>query len=359
MSCKNCNTCSVSEKRGCGTSTTFDWLYHIDSPSSENNHLVEVQFKGDRKDFYINKEGPLLTHGDLVAVQGDKSGHDVGKITMLGELVALQIKRKKRNTEKDPLKKIYRKATKGDIEKWKKIINKEQEILANAKKIIKSRELEMKLSDVEFQADDTKATFYYTADKRVDFRDLIKEYSRKFKVRIEMKQIGVRQEAAKLGGIGSCGRELCCSTWMTESPSVSTSAARYQQLSINPQKISGQCGRLKCCLNFELDSYVEALDDFPNTKIKLKTKKGEGRFIKLDVFKRKMFYFYPNFPGEMIAIKIKDVNEIITLNKKGVLPEELEEYRDLSEQDEARLKGSIPEDNIARFDKKKKKKKKR
>ena len=355
MSCGNCNTCSVSEKRGCGTSSTFDWLYQIDNPSSENKNLVEVQFKGDRKDFYINTEERHINKGDFVAVQAEKRGHDIGKITMKGDLVALQIKRKNRDVTKQPLKKIYRKATKSDIEKWEKTIKKESEVLAKAKNIINFLELEMKLSDVEFQADATKATFYYTAEKRVDFRPLIKEYSKEFRVRIEMRQIGVRQEAAKIGGIGSCGRELCCSTWMTGFPAVSTSAVRYQQLAINPQKISGQCGRLKCCLNFELDSYVEALSEFPNTKTRLKTKKGEGKMVKLDVFRKKIFYFYPKHPGDMIAINVKDVNKIISLNKKGVLPEKLEEYEDLGVQKEKDFKGEFVEYKINRFDKKNKK----
>ena len=253
MSCGSgggCSTCEVSENRGCGVSSVFDWLYQIDGPKSESSNFVEVQFKGDRKDFYINNESLDIKHGDIVAVEGDKFGHDIGKITMIGELTALQLVRKGRDITTNPLKSIYRIATENDLIKWKDAINQEGSILEKAKKIIENFKLEMKLSDVEFQGDNTKATFYYTADKRVDFRELVREYSSQFRLKVEMRQIGARQEAAKLGGIGSCGRELCCSTWMTEFPNVSTGAARYQQLSINPQKISGQCGRLKCCLNF-------------------------------------------------------------------------------------------------------------
>jgi cell fate regulator YaaT (PSP1 superfamily) len=203
---------------------------------------------------------------------------------MKGELVGLQIKRKNRNVEKNPIKKIYRIASEGDIERKEESRINEGKVLNQAKRIISDYKLEMKLTDVEFQADNKKATFYYTAEKRVDFRELIREFAKRFHVRIEMKQIGVRQEAAKIGGIGSCGRELCCSTWMTKFPSVSTTAVRYQQLSINPQKISGQCGRLKCCLNFELDGYVEALKEFPNTKIKLRSKQGDAKFIGVSPF---------------------------------------------------------------------------
>ena len=209
----------------------------------------------------------------------------------------------------------------------------------------------MKLTDVEFQADNKKATFYYTAEKRVDFRELIREFAKRFHVRIEMKQIGVRQEAAKIGGIGSCGRELCCSTWMTKFPSVSTTAVRYQQLSINPQKISGQCGRLKCCLNFELDSYVEALKDFPNTKIKLRSKQGDAKFVKLDVFKRRMFYFELNSFGEPIEMDVNAVQKIIALNKKGKTPINFENF--IVENKKNPLEDVVGKEDINRFDKKK------
>jgi cell fate regulator YaaT (PSP1 superfamily) len=361
MSCGSggCSTCEVSESRGCGVSSVFDWLYQIDSPNTENSNLVEIQFKGDRKDFYINSENLSIKHGDVVAVQGDKSGHDIGAITMIGELVALQISRKKRNTEKEPLKKLYRLASESDVEKQKQAIEREDGILEKAKRIIEDYKLEMKLADVEFQGDNTKATFYYTADKRVDFRELIREYSRQFGVRVEMRQIGVRQEAAKIGGIGSCGRELCCSTWMTEFPSVSTGAARYQQLSINPQKISGQCGRLKCCLNFELDGYTEALKNFPSNKAQLKTKKGTGKFAKLDVFKGVMFYFNSDSHGDLIELPIEGVKQIIELNKKGEIPSSFDEFTIEEKVVVVSFEDAMGQDNINRFDKKKPKNKKR
>ena len=356
MGCSNCSTCEVSEKRGSANSTVFDWLYQIEAPKSENSNLIEVQFKRDRKDFYINTENIDINSGDWVAVQGDKSGHDIGKISMKGELVALQIKRKNRDINKDPIKKLYRIASDNDMQKWKDAVANEDKILVKAKRIIEGHKLEMKLTDVEFQGDNSKATFYYTAEKRVDFRELIREYSRSFGVRVEMRQIGVRQEAAKIGGIGSCGRELCCSTWMTEFPSVSTSAARYQQLSINPQKISGQCGRLKCCLNFELDGYTEALKDFPSTKVQLKSKKGNAKFVKLDVFKGILFYFNMDNPGDFLELSIENVNKIISLNKKGEIPASFEGFVTEIEQKEISFEDAMGQDNIGRFDKKKKSK---
>jgi cell fate regulator YaaT (PSP1 superfamily) len=348
-----CSTCEVSENRGRGVSSDFDWLYQIDGPKTDNSNLVEVQFKGDRKDFYINSESLEIKHGDVVVVQGDKSGHDIGKITMIGELVALQITRKKRDTQKEPLKKLYRLASSRDKEKWNLAIENEDNILEKAKRIIKDFNLEMKLANVELQGDKSRATFYYTADKRVDFRELIREYSTQFGLRIEMRQIGARQEAAKLGGIGSCGRELCCSTWMTEFPSVSTSAARYQQLSINPQKISGQCGRLKCCLNFELDGYTEALKDFPSSKIQLKTKKGTAKFVKLDVFKRVMFYFNSENPtSELLEITNDGAKKIIALNTKGEIPESFDEFKADTTVVEESFEDATGQDNINRFDNK-------
>jgi cell fate regulator YaaT (PSP1 superfamily) len=360
MSCGSgggCSTCEVSENRGCGVSSVFDWLYQIDGPKSESSNFVEVQFKGDRKDFYINNESLNIKHGDIVAVEGEKFGHDIGKVTIIGELTALQLVRKGRDIATNPLKSIYRIATENDLIKWKDAINQEDSILEKAKQIIKNFKLEMKLSDVEFQGDNTKATFYYTADKRVDFRELVREYSSKFRLKVEMRQIGARQEAAKLGGIGSCGRELCCSTWMTEFPNVSTSAARYQQLSINPQKISGQCGRLKCCLNFELDGYTEALKEFPKSSKKIVTQEGEAKFVKLDVFKKVMYYFNVNNPtSELLELPVASVQKILELNKKGEIPENFDSYIKNQNEREVSFEDATGQDNINRFDKKKLKK---
>lgn len=363
MSCGSgggCSTCEVSENRGCGVSSVFDWLYQIDGPKSESSNFVEVQFKGDRKDFYINNESLDIKHGDILAVEGEKFGHDIGKVTMIGELTALQLVRKGRDITTNPLKSIYRIATENDLIKWKDAINQEDPILEKAKKIIKNFKLEMKLSDVEFQGDNTKATFYYTADKRVDFRELVREYSSQFRLKVEMRQIGARQEAAKLGGIGSCGRELCCSTWMTEFPNVSTSAARYQQLSINPQKISGQCGRLKCCLNFELDGYTEALKEFPKSSKKIVTQEGEAKFVKLDVFKKVMYYFNVNNPtSELLELPVASVQKILELNKNGEIPENFDSYIKNQIESEVSFEDATGQDNINRFDKKKLKKTKK
>jgi len=363
MSCGSgggCSTCEVSENRGCGVSSVFDWLYQIDGPKSESSNFVEVQFKGDRKDFYINNESLDIKHGDILAVEGEKFGHDIGKVTMIGELTALQLVRKGRDITTNPLKNIYRIATENDLIKWKEAINQEDPILEKAKKIIKNFKLEMKLSDVEFQGDNTKATFYYTADKRVDFRELVREYSSQFRLKVEMRQIGARQEAAKLGGIGSCGRELCCSTWMTEFPNVSTSAARYQQLSINPQKISGQCGRLKCCLNFELDGYTEALKEFPKSSKKIVTQEGEAKFVKLDVFKKVMYYFNVNNPtSELLELPVASVQKILELNKIGEIPENFDSYIKTQIESEVSFEDATGQDNINRFDKKKLKKTKK
>ena len=265
---------------------------------------------------------------------------------------------KNRNIKKDPLKKIYRIASTRDKEKWHTAIENEGSVLEKAKRIIERAKLEMKLSDVEFQGDNSKATFFYTAEKRVDFRELIREYSAEFRVKIEMRQIGARQEAAKIGGIGSCGRELCCSTWMTKFTSVSTGSARYQQLSINPQKISGQCGRLKCCLNFELDGYVEALKKFPSSNTKLKTKQGIAKFVKLDVFKGVMFYFNSeNLTSDLLEITIDGAKEIINLNKQGKIPESFDEFKPKETIVESNFEDATGKDNINRFDNKKTNKK--
>ena len=363
MSCGTgggCNGCSSSEKRGCGTSSVFNWLDGVDtSKSNKNKDLIEVQFKMNRKEYFHNSDNISVSEGDFVAVESN-SGHDIGRITLIGEIVYYQLKRKKIDPEKTPLKKIYRLAKETDLEKYEKAIELENPTLKKAKLIIQNHKLEMKLVDVEFQGDKSKAIFYYTANKRVDFRELIKELSKTFGVRIEMRQIGVRQEAAMVGGIGSCGRELCCSTWMTDFPGVSTSSARYQQLSINPQKISGQCGRLKCCLNFELDGYTEALKEFPSSKTQLKTKRGTAKFVKLDVFKGLMYYFNPeNTSSELLEIPIEGVRQIIEINKNGQTPQDFDEFTAFENIVEVSFKDAMGQDNINRFDKKKHKRKKK
>jgi len=353
----SCSTCKVSEKRGSAASSVFNWLANVEeAKSNSNKNLVEVQFKMNRKGYFENKDNLSVSEGDFVAVEGT-SGHDIGKITLIGDIVSYQIKRKKINTKTTPLKKIYRLAKDTDLSKYESAIDSEQPTLKKAKEIINNHKLEMKLVDVEFQGDKSKAIFYYTAEKRVDFRELIKEYSRTFGIRVEMKQIGVRQEAAMVGGIGSCGRELCCTTWMVDFPAVSTSSARYQQLSINPQKISGQCGKLKCCLNFELDSYLDTLKYFPKQKQILKTKKGEAKQIKIDVFKKKLQYVYKSNNLGIFELSLKQVLQIIEDNKKQKLPASLEEFVEEKEVSKADYSNVVGQDNINRFDKQQSRKK--
>ena len=297
MSCNSCSTGKDGQPKGCknngtcGTDscnklTVFDWLANMSLPKGEEPFIgVEVRFKNGRKQYYKNSENLSLSIGDIVATQA-QSGHDIGMVTLTGELVRIQMKRKKIdiNNEEEVLK-IYRKANQKDIDIWSAARDKEEPMKVKARQFAIDLKLQMKISDIEYQGDASKATFYYTAEERVDFRELIKLFAKEFRTRIEMKQVGFRQEASRLGGIGSCGRELCCSTWLTDFRSVSTSAARYQQLSLNPHKLAGQCGKLKCCLNYELDTYLDALKGFPKTDIKLQTDKGTAVCQKTDIFK--------------------------------------------------------------------------
>jgi cell fate regulator YaaT (PSP1 superfamily) len=285
--------------------------------------IVEIKFKGSRKEFYLNNDNIYLENGELVVVEATTGGYDLGHVSITGELVRMQMT-KRRVKEADVTKKIYRKATPADVEKWKAAKDMEWETMHAARKLALTLNLSMKISDVDYQADKTKATFYYTAEGRVDFRELIKKMAETFRIRIEMRQIGMRQEASRLGGIGSCGRELCCSTWLTDFKTVSTSAARYQNLSLNTLKLAGQCGKLKCCLNYELDTYMDALKHIPDNVNYLKTEKGEARLQKTDIFKKLMWFSYPR-EESWIPIPIYRVKEIQQMNKEGKLPEDLGE----------------------------------
>ena len=257
--CKNNGTCGTD---GCNKLTVFDWLSNMTLPSGEERfNIFEIRFKNGRKEFYKNTENLRISMGDILAVEGSP-GHDVGSVSLAGELVKVQMKKRNVSVDSSEIKKIYRKANQRDIDVWQASREKEIETQRKGREILGRLGLKMKLSDVEYQGDGNKATFYYTAEARIDFRLLIKDFAKEFNTRIEMKQVGFRQEASRLGGIGSCGRELCCSTWLTDFRSVNTSAARYQQLSLNPQKLAGQCGKLKCCLNYELDTYMDALKTF-------------------------------------------------------------------------------------------------
>ncbi len=287
--------------------------------------IVEVSFKnGARKEFFKNPPFTRTTTGDWVLVESTSGGYDVGTVTLSGELVRLQMKRKRVRPDAR-LQSVVRKAHERDLERLHEVRQMEKEVMVKARVIARTLELNMKIGDVEFQGDGRKCTFYYTADGRVDFRELIRGYARDFKVKIEMRQIGARQESARLGGIGNCGRELCCSTWLTEFKSVNTAAARYQNLAINQTKLSGMCGRLKCCLNYELDTYIDALEDFPDRAERLKTVAGQAILVKTDVFKRLMFYMYTEQRGKFYAIHVDQIWEALDMIKQGKTPASLED----------------------------------
>ena len=360
MSCNSCKSGSSGLPRGCnnngncasgscGTFTVFDWLSDISNSKIRPFKIVEVRFKNGRKGYYRNNE-LNVSIGDTIMTQSEK-GYDIGTVTLTGELVRIQLKKKGLNIH-DELYSLKRFPNEKEIYKWQELMKKESEIKVSARLIAIDLGLKMKISDVEFQADGSKVIFYYTADQRVDFRELIKKFAAEFKTRIEMKQVGLRQEASRLGGIGSCGRELCCSTWLNDFRKVNTSAARYQKLSINPQKLAGQCGKLKCCLNYELDTYLDALKDFPKKDIKIKTKKGIAVLQKTDIFKKLLWYSYKNNFMDWYEIDLKSLNKMIEINKSGKEVSALEDFSTHKEED----KKLMSEDSITRFDKNKKRK---
>jgi cell fate regulator YaaT (PSP1 superfamily) len=355
--CKNNGTCGTDS---CNKLTVFDWLANMSLPNGEKPfNWVEVRYKNGRKEYYLNSENLTLSIGDIVATQA-KSGHDIGMVTLTGELVRVQMKRKNISETPEETLKIYRKASQKDIDIWSAARDKEEPMKVKARQFAIDLRLQMKISDIEFQGDASKATFYYTAEERVDFRELIKVFAREFRTRIEMKQVGFRQEAARLGGIGSCGRELCCSTWLTDFRSVSTSAARYQQLSLNPQKLAGQCGKLKCCLNYELDTYLDALKKFPKTDTKLYTEKGTAVCQKTDIFKGHMWYAYEGEWMNWHKITTEQANEIIELNKEKKKIASLEEYAsDVVEDTKTEFENVVGQDSLTRFDSPKGNKKRR
>ena len=366
MACGNCGTTENGVPKGCksngncGTGTcgsgsnklaVFDWLSNMTLPSGQQRfNIFEVRFKNGRKHFYKNPDNLSITMGDIVAVEG-APGHDIGTVSLAGELVKVQMKKRKITEDHEDVKKIYRKASQRDIDIWQQARAKEEETQRRGREILGHLGLQMKLSDVEYQGDGNKATFYYTADSRVDFRQLIRDLAGAFSIRVEMKQVGARQEAARLGGVGSCGRELCCSTWLTDFRSVSTSAARYQQLSLNPQKLAGQCGKLKCCLNYELDTYLDALKSFPKTEIKLATEKGTAVCQKTDIFKGHMWYAYEGEWMNWHKITTDQANEIIGINKKGNKVSSLEEYAsELIYESKNEFENVVGQDSLTRFD---------
>lgn len=337
----------------------YDWL--ADVPGNETDtDLVEVQFKNTRKGYYRNSNGLKLEKGDIVAVEATP-GHDIGTVTMTGRLVPLQMKKTLGKKEIE-IKRIYRKAKPIDMEKYEEAKSKEHETMIRSREIAASLNLEMKIGDVEYQGDGNKAIFYYIADERVDFRQLIKVLAEAFRVRIEMKQIGARQEAGRIGGIGPCGRELCCASWMSNFISVSTSAARYQDLSLNPLKLAGQCAKLKCCLNYEVDSYVEAGKRIPSKEIELETADSVYYFFKADILSGMITYSTDkNFAANLVTISSRRAFEVLNLNRKGIKPKELDEKNEQTS--DARPVDLLEQESVTRFDKneqregKKKKKK--
>ena len=371
MSCTNCSTKKDGVPNGCKSNgncaagtcgsgsklAVFDWLSNMTLPSGEAPfNIYEVRFKNGRKHFFKNTENLTLSMGDVVAVESSQ-GHDVGIISLGGELVKVQLKKKKLKEDSEEILKIYRKASQKDIDVWQSYREKEQETQRRGREIIGRLGLKMKLSDVEYQGDGNKATFYYTADERVDFRQLIRDLASAFSIRVEMKQVGLRQEAARLGGVGSCGRELCCSTWLTDFRKVNTAAARYQQLSLNPLKLAGQCGKLKCCLNFELDTYLDALKAFPKQEKILKTENGDAVFVKMDIFKKMLWYTYKENSFKWFRLSLEQVLEIIELNKNNEEAAPLEDYEsDVADVVKVDFENVVGQDSLTRFDAPKQKK---
>jgi len=303
---------------------TYDWLVNLPvNDMGEACRVVEVSFnQGSRKDFYRNNSLQLYEKGDLIAVEG-VSGFDVGEVSLTGEVVRIQLKKKGVDEFNPEMKRILRRATDRDLDVWKQNKAREKEALIRSRAIARQLKLNLKMSEVEIQADGKEATFFYIADDRVDFRELIKIYASEFRVKVEMRQIGARQESAKVGGIGSCGRELCCATWLTDFKSVNTAAARYQNLSINQTKLSGQCGRLKCCLNYELDTYLDALQGFPENADMLQVARGTATLIKKDIFKDLMWYVLPD-SNKQYPLTLERVRKIRSLNNQNIVPDELE-----------------------------------
>lgn len=352
--CQNHGTCGTG---GCNKLNVFDWLAGMEpAMGTKPFDWVEVRFKNTRKEYFKNSEGLQLVQGDAIAVEGSP-GHDIGIVSLTGELVRVQMRKNGANPNEQG-KKIFRKARPNDVDRWQAAMDQEKNAMMTSRRHAVDLKLDMKISDVEYQGDGTKATFYYIADNRVDFRELIKLLARDLRVRIEMRQIGARQEAGRVGGIGACGRELCCASWLKDFRTVTTTAARYQQLSINPQKLAGQCGKLKCCLNYELESYMDALKNFPHAERMLRTMEGNGIHIKTDIFNGVMYYAYEGNESRLHKLTPDQVREIQALNKEGKLAEKLSDGAPEPTLRESRkayteldFKDAAGEDSLHRFDK--------
>ena len=352
--CKSNGYCSTS---GCNKLGVFDWLTGVPLPQGQQPFdAVEVRFKNTRKTFHRCPPSLGVVPGDAVVVEAGQ-GHDIGVVSLTGELVRAQMARKEKEQDTFELRKVIRKATQEDLDRWHAARKLEDETLFATRVIAREARLDMKVTAGEYQGDGTKATFYYTAEERIDFRDLVRRLSDRFHVRVEMKQIGARQEAGRIGGIGSCGRELCCSTWLSDFRSVTTSAARYQQLALNPQKLAGQCGKLKCCLNYELDMYIEAIKSYPSQNAKLKTRQGTGAHIKTDIFTERMFYGFkrPGEPFIMASFPVEVVRDILEQNKQGVEPEvdlNMVDVPAVPEEKAPDYENVVGQDELTRFDQK-------
>jgi cell fate regulator YaaT (PSP1 superfamily) len=359
--CKSNGGCSSG---GCNRHNTYDWITALGISDPNPFDVVEVSFKnGSRKDFFKNPSFTKATTGDDVLVESTAGGYDLGRVSLTGELVRLQMKRKRvKNDAK--IGAVIRKANERDMERLDDLRQSEKNVMVKARAIARSLDLQMKVCDIEFQGDGKKCTFFYTAEGRVDFRELIRHYAKEFKVKIEMRQIGARQESSRIGGLGNCGRELCCSTWLTEFKSVNTAAARYQNLAINQTKLSGMCGRLKCCLNYELDTYIDALEDFPDKAEKFKTKAGLAVLMKTDVFKRLMYYAYADNKIKFYMLHVDQVWDALDMVKNGELPDSLDDILARAPQAEE-MEEEEPDfenvDNVIQLpiEKRKKKKKKK
>jgi cell fate regulator YaaT (PSP1 superfamily) len=350
--CMNGNGCRKNTSKKL---STFDWLCDLPETKASTD-FVEVQFKNTRKGYFLNSTKIPLEKGDLVAVEASP-GHDIGEVTLTGQLVLTQMKKNNLNPEKIEVRRVYRKARPTDLEKYEEAKSREQATMIRSRQIAEDLKLNMKIGDVEYQGDGNKAIFYYIADERVDFRQLIKVLADAFKVRIEMRQIGARQEAGRIGGIGPCGRELCCASWMSSFVSVSTSAARYQDISLNPQKLAGQCAKLKCCMNYEVDAYVDAMKKFPSKEIQLETKDGSWYHFKTDVFKGEMTYSSsPNVAANLAILPVERVKQIIAMNKAGQRPEKLELVKESEKEIPIDFQNVVGQDSLTRFDQSKKKK---
>ncbi len=345
----------------CAKLDVFNWLKDLQN-SANPSEFVEIRFKNTRKDYYRNVNDLPLEVGELVAVESSP-GHDIGMVSLTGDLVLKQMQRHKVTLVNGEMRKIYRKAKPVDIEKWEAAMAREHETMIRSRQLAADLQLAMKIGDVEYQGDGTKAIFYYIAEGRVDFRQLIRVLADNFRIRIEMKQIGARQEAGRIGGIGPCGRELCCATWMSNFSSVSTTSARYQEISLNPQKLAGQCSKLKCCLNYEIDAYLDEQKDFPSNTVKLETEEGSYYFVKSDVFKRMYWYALDSsVPSGLIGLPVDRVHQIMKMNKRGKKPEKLVNETELTTvktTSEIGYASGVTQDDLTRFDKPKQEKPKK